>query len=72
MLGHGAESAEYAAKLANAGVATVNEARRTIGLPPIPGGDALRCPVNTEPLDQWTEREPPTAGQGESRIILPS
>jgi HK97 family phage portal protein len=50
----GGEMAEFLSKLANAGLATPNELRNAyLNLPDVPGGDVLRAPVNTAPLDRW-------------------
>jgi HK97 family phage portal protein len=55
LLGSGQELAEFASKLVNGGVVTVNEARDYLGLPDIPDGGILRTPVNTAPLGLWAE-----------------
>lgn len=50
----GAEMAEFLSKLANAGLATPNELRNQyLALPDVEGGDVLRAPVNTAPIDRW-------------------
>ncbi len=50
----GNEQAEYLSKLCNAGLATPNELRNGyLSLPDLPGGDVLRAPTNTTPLDRW-------------------
>lgn len=50
----GAEMAEFLSKLANAGLATPNELRNQyLNLPDVQGGDVLRAPVNTAPIDRW-------------------
>lgn len=38
----------------NAGIKTVNEARKEMGLPPVDGGDVLRAPLNMAPVNQPT------------------
>lgn len=52
----GTETAEFGSKLVNAGICTPNEVRnRYLGLEDIEGGDELRAPVNTAPLDRWID-----------------
>jgi HK97 family phage portal protein len=48
---------EAYSKAMGAGFMTANEARARENLPPMPGGDELRVPMNTEPADQ-AEEEP--------------
>jgi HK97 family phage portal protein len=57
----GTERAEYASKLINSGLASVNELRDYLGLGDIEGGDMLAKPVNTVPLDQWLAGPQPAA-----------
>lgn len=48
--------------LVNSGIVTLNEARAEFQRPPVPGGDALRVPLNTAPLtpaDDTADPAPP-------------
>lgn len=50
----GGEMAEFVSKLVNGGVVSVNDARNSwLRLPDVEGGDTLRAPTNTAPLDRW-------------------
>ena len=51
--GEGTELSEYLSRMVNGGIITVNESRNMIGLTDIKGGNEIRSPVNTEPLNQW-------------------
>lgn len=56
----GQDQADYLSKLCNAGLATPNELRNQyLSLPDLPGGDVLRAPTNTTPLDKWASGETP-------------
>jgi HK97 family phage portal protein len=67
----GQEQAEFCSKLVNGGVATPNEVRNVyLGLPDLPGGNVLRVPSNTAPLNKWIEGQqapsvPTPAADGE-------
>lgn len=62
------ELAEALSKLANSGIANVNELRNRIGLPSAgPAGDQLRAPTNTWPIDSWALGQPASAGNGETQ-----
>ena len=54
----GNEMADFLSKLANAGIASPNELRnRYLGLEDVDGGDLLRAPVNSAPIDRWSKGE---------------
>jgi HK97 family phage portal protein len=55
LLGHGTERSEYFSRMVNAGVMTTNEARNQAGLSDVSGGDVVRMPVNTLPMQQWEQ-----------------
>ena len=55
LLGHGQERSEYFSRMVNAGVMTTNEARNQAGLSDVSGGDTVRMPVNTLPMQQWEQ-----------------
>lgn len=57
-LGQGNEMAQALSTLLNAGAVSVNEARMRIGLGSVAGGDVLRSPANTWPLDAWLDARP--------------
>mgnify|MGYP006275299219 CR=1 FL=1 len=65
--GEGQQLADMLSKLANGGIASPNECRAMLGLPPTDGGEVLRAPSNTYALDHWrgwdpsAEPEPPPA-----------
>lgn len=65
LLGHGAERADTLSKLVNAGILSVNESRNLMGMADAPGGDVLRSPVNTYPMDAWLDFAPPQEGAEE-------
>lgn len=50
---------ENATKLVSGGIATINEARRRVGLKPIPDGDKLLVPVNLTPMAPDKVEPPP-------------
>jgi len=56
--GEGQELADMLSKLANGGIASPNECRAMLGLPPTDGGEVLRAPSNTFALDHWREWDP--------------
>lgn len=57
LLGHGQERSEYFSRMVNAGVMTPNEARNQSGLSDVKGGDTIRAPVNTVPMEAWEQGE---------------
>lgn len=58
MLGQGNELGQAISSLLNSGAVSVNEARQRIGLASVEGGDMLRSPANTWPLDAWLDARP--------------
>ena len=63
MLGQGTELADAASKLLNGGALTVNEVRDLMSYAPLPGGDVLRSPSNTFPIDSWVDWAPASASE---------
>jgi HK97 family phage portal protein len=57
-LGQGSEMAETISKLINAGAVSVSEARHRLGLAAVDGGEVLRAPANTWPLEAWLDAKP--------------
>jgi len=58
--------------LVAAGIQTPNEGRRELGLPPMPGGDDLRLPLNTEPGSEVDEPKEDPEIVGESADDTPA
>jgi HK97 family phage portal protein len=57
-LGQGSEFATAISGLLNAGALSPNEIRTRLGYARVEGGDALRSPVNTYPLQHWQHFAP--------------
>ncbi len=58
LMGHGEERADALSKLVNAGIMSVNESRNLMGMSDVEGGDMLRSPSNTYPMDAWLDFKP--------------
>jgi HK97 family phage portal protein len=56
--GDGAELADVASKLVNGGIMSANECRDWFAMPDIEGGESLRLPLNTGPVDVWAQQQP--------------
>lgn len=69
LLGHGQERSEYFSRMVNAGVMTTNEARNQAGLSDVSGGDVVRMPVNTLPMEQWEQGELNFGGERAAPVI---
>lgn len=58
LIGSGTEKVEYFSKAVNGGLLDLNEARLELGYDDVAGGETIRCPANTYPLDAWLKSEP--------------
>ena len=65
------EQADRTVRYLNAGALSLNEVRSSLGLAPVAGGDAIRAPVNVQPLDLWLTGTPP-AGQQPGHQDVPA